>query len=173
MKEKLVFIFAMQREADMVRLPEDDNIRKEIVGISMLDNLPQVSEDEIIINLGYCGSNSIKVGTIVEPSIATDLRTGAQIKLDHLFDTPTTECFTSDEFVTKSTQDEPCVYDMELYKIAQLPHKALYSLKIVSDNLNLEDCEKYNDETAWEKCLEILNDKLKDKFDIDILKASE
>jgi hypothetical protein len=48
---------------------------------------------------------------------------------------------------------------MELYKLAkQLPHKKFYTLKIVSDNLNENDCEQYNDEAAWAKVKSILEE---------------
>ena len=45
---------------------------------------------------------------------------------------------------------------MELFKIMKLPHKALYVLKIVSDNLDEADCEAFNDAAAWEKVRELL-----------------
>lgn len=43
----------------------------------------------------------------------------------------------------------PAVYDMELAKLARIPCAALYSLKIVSDNLNEADCESFSDADVW------------------------
>ena len=53
----------------------------------------------------------------------------------------------------------PSVYDMELRKIAALPHKKLYALKIVSDNLDEADCEAFEDVAAWEKIRRLLREK--------------
>jgi hypothetical protein len=45
---------------------------------------------------------------------------------------------------------------MELFKINKLPHKRLYALKIVSDNMNEADCEAFNDAVAWDRVRELL-----------------
>ena len=50
------------------------------------------------------------------------------------------------------------IYDMELFKISQLPHKKIYSLKIVSDNLNEKDCESFNDQRCWNKINKLLKE---------------
>jgi hypothetical protein len=45
---------------------------------------------------------------------------------------------------------------MELFKIRKLPHKALYVLKIVSDNLDEKVCEAFDDAAAWDRVRELL-----------------
>ena len=45
---------------------------------------------------------------------------------------------------------------MELFKIRKLPHKELYCLKIVSDNLIETDCEAFRDDEAWERVRTLL-----------------
>ena len=45
---------------------------------------------------------------------------------------------------------------MELAKLARIPCKALYTLKIVSDDLNEAACEAFSDADAWSKVRELL-----------------
>jgi hypothetical protein len=146
------YLFAMQREADQINIEN-----KILVGINAIE-LPQTTEDDILVNIGYCGATAdIPVGTIVEPSEAYDAVTGDKVMIDKLFGCEDIKCFTANEFVTEPIEENRNIYDMELYKLAKLlPHKKIYSLKIVSDNLNENDCEQYNDQAAWAKIKDIL-----------------
>ena len=146
----IYYLFAMPREAECIDV---DN--KFIVGINAV-NVPQTTEDDIIVNIGYCGAYNVKVGTIIEPSEAYEVGSGNCAKIDRIFGCEDIKCFTASEFVTEPIVDHKSIYDMELYKLAQLPHKRIYSLKIVSDNLNENDCDQYNDAAAWKKIQEIL-----------------
>lgn len=155
----IYYLFAMQREADQI-----DVENKILVGINAIE-LPNTTNDDILVNIGYCGATSdIQVGTIVEPSEVFDAKTGDRVVIDKLFGCEDIKCFTADEFVTEPIEENRNIYDMELYKLAQLPHKKIYSLKIVSDNLNENDCEKYNDQVAWSKIKDIL-----EKFKYEII----
>lgn len=146
------FLFAMQREADMIDVPN-----KFIIGINGTE-MPETTKEDIIVNLGYCGAYNISVGEIIEPSVvfATDSRKKRNI--GHIFNAKRVMCYTSNEFVTKPIVNFESIYDMELYKIAELPHKKLFSLKIVSDNLNEKDCENFNDKECWDKIKELLKE---------------
>lgn len=146
------YLFAMQREADQV-----DIENKFIVGINAVD-LPTTTENDTIVNIGYCGATAdIPVGTIVEPSAAYEAISGDRVCIDRLFGCEDIKCFTANQFVTEPIEECRNIYDMELYKLAkQLPHKKFYALKIVSDNLNENDCEQYNDQAAWAKIKDIL-----------------
>lgn len=145
------FLFAMEREADMIDVPN-----KYIIGING-ENMPITTKDDILVNLGYCGAYDIKVGTIVEPNYVFDIKTHKRRVLNRTFNTKRARCYTSDKFVTKPMVKFESIYDMELFKIMQLPHKKVYSLKIVSDNLNEQDCENFNDKQCWDKVKELLN----------------
>ena len=152
------YLFAMPREAEQL-----DVENKVIVGINAVDT-PKITEDDIIVNIGYCGATAdIPVGTIVEPSEAYDAITRDKVVIDKIFGCEDIKCFTASEFVTEPIEENRNIYDMELYKIAKLPHKKLYTLKIVSDNLNENDCEQYNDKAAWAKIKDIL-EKFKDEI---------
>ena len=145
------YLFAMPREAEQVNIEN-----KFIVGINAVD-LPNTTNEDIIVNIGYCGATAdIPVGTIVEPSVAYDAITKDKAEIDRIFGCEDIKCFTANEFVTEPIEDNKNIYDMELYKLTKLPHKKIYALKIVSDNLNENDCEQYNDQAAWAKIKDIL-----------------
>ena len=145
------YVFAMPREAEML-----DVENKVIVGINAVEP-PVTTEDDIIVNIGYCGATAdIPIGTIVEPSIVYDAISGDSASIDKIFGCEDIKCFTANEFVTEPIEESKNIYDMELYKLTKLPHKKIYTLKIVSDNLNENDCEQYNDQAAWAKIKDIL-----------------
>ena len=152
------YLFAMPREAEHI-----DVENKFVVGINAVD-LPTTTNEDIIVNIGYCGATAdIPVGTIVEPSTVYDAISRDKANIDKLFGCRDIKCFTANEFVTEPIEECNNIYDMELYKLTKLPHKKIYSLKIVSDNLNESDCEQYNDAAAWEKIRNIL-EKFKDEI---------
>jgi hypothetical protein len=145
------YLFAMPREAEQIEVEN-----KYIVGINAVD-LPDITAEDTIVNIGYCGATrDISVGTIVEPSIVYSAITGESAKIDKIFGCEDIKCFTADDFVTEPIEENKNIYDMELYKLTKLPHKKIYALKIVSDNLNESDCEQYNDQEAWAKIKNIL-----------------
>lgn len=146
------YLFAMERESSMIDVPN-----KYIIGINGT-NMPQTTKDDILINLGYCGAYKVNVGTIVEPNVVFDVNTRKKKCINKKFNVEKIRCYTSDEFVTKPIVNFESIYDMELFKIAQIPHKKLYSLKIVSDNLNEKDCESFNDQQCWNKIKKILKE---------------
>lgn len=152
------YVFAMPREAEQL-----DVENKVIVGINAVEPI-ETTEDDVIVNIGYCGATAdIPVGTIVEPSIVYDAVSRDSAVVDKIFGCEDIKCFTANEFVTEPIEERNNIYDMELYKLTKLPHKKIYSLKIVSDNLNENDCEQYNDQASWAKIKDIL-EKFKDEI---------
>ncbi len=98
---------------------------------------------EPVINVGFCGSNSLPKGTVTEVYRTfrfidhtvgfVDYRNGWPIsKTGH-------DCFTSNDFVTEDDSEEPVLYDMELNYIAAFPIRLIGSVKIVSDNLCVDE----------------------------------
>ena len=142
-------LVAMEREAESLGLP------CELIGIGGTA-LPRTSPDDILVNAGYCGGYKVPVGSVVEPCSAGDYRTGESIPLARHFACRTYPCYTSDSFVTEPRNGEPAIYDMELWKIRRLPHRKLYCLKIVSDNLDEAACEAFDDCGAWNRVRELL-----------------
>ena len=135
---------AMQREADSLGIP------CKVIGIKAPD-LPETTEDDILVNVGYCGAVEIPVGTIVEPDETASYEFDEGSALKTHFDCLHVPCFTAEKFVTEPCSVFPSIYDMELLKIAKLPHKELYVLKIVSDNLDEADCEKFDNAEVWQR----------------------
>jgi hypothetical protein len=142
-------LVAMEREAQALGLP------CELIGIGGT-NLPQTSPDDILVNVGYCGGYRVPVGSVVEPCMAGSYRTGETVPLTRHLSLISYPCFTADTFVTKPLDGSPAIYDMELWKITQLPHRKLYCIKIVSDNLDEAACEAYDSREAWDRVRKLL-----------------
>ena len=142
-------LVAMEREAEALGVP------CEVIGIGAT-HLPETTEEDILVNVGYCGGYGIPVGTVVEPLFTENCQTGQVRDLEPHFPCESYPCITSDSFVIEPLYECPAIYDMELWQVSSLPHQKLYALKIVSDNLDEADCEAYNGEAAWERVRELL-----------------
>jgi len=149
---KIHILVAMKREAEYLGLPCS------VIGIGA-ESLPNINPNDVIVNIGFCGANGIKPGTIIEPSEAVSLETGERIPLNQNFDCLHTPCYTAESFVDKPLFETGCICDMELFKIARIPCRKLYVLKIVSDNLNEEECESFCGKERWAVIREMLKGK--------------
>ena len=148
-------LVAMEREGEALGLPF------EVVGIGAT-TIPPISPEDTIINVGYCGGDGLKPGTVVEAVISVDAVTGEWTDLPVHFSGKSVcgvipaICITSPTFVTKPLVSGPAVYDMELAKLARIPCAGLYSLKIVSDNLDEQACEAFSDADVWNHVREMV-----------------
>ena len=147
--DRIRILVAMEREAEALGIP------CEIIGIGAKD-LPETAENDILVNVGYCGGYRIPVGTVIEPRFVCDSRTAEVKDLVLHFPCENRLCVTSDTFVTEPLYEAPAIYDMELWKISGLPCKKLYCLKIVSDNLDEKACEVFDDAGAWDRVKKML-----------------
>lgn len=139
----------------VVATPEEYKLAKErfkgkkviqtgVGGINVIQKLRKIPKWVKIINFGYVGSAGIPVGTEIIVGYcghyhkteyseeAWELEEGKH----------TTWCLTSDEFVEEYTGAGCPVFDMELAYICALGFKKVRSIKIVSDNLSLEQYEE-------------------------------
>ena len=104
--------------------------------------------DMDVLNVGYAGSNSLDVGTRVQVSIVNTHKYNVQfdeegVELDRISDDlPAVPCYTASDFVTKTKVKDPAVFDMELAYLAALGFRKLYSIKVVSDKLNVKQYER-------------------------------
>lgn len=158
------YLIAMPREADIFeRVSEKCPVGSiEIIGIGAT-NMGEYGKDDVLVNIGYAGGHRIPVGALVEPTHAMNAEEHEAIKIDQLFPIEHRVCFTSGEFVTEPIVTYRSIYDMELFKIAQQPHKKLYSIKIVSDNLDEKDCESFNEEAIWRVAAGYISEYLKEE----------
>lgn len=155
------YLIAMPREAKMLRqagqIPEGEIC---ITGIGAII-LPETTPHDILVNVGYAGGHLVGKGTIVEPEFVVSANTGHARYIDKIFKADAhCRCYTCSGFQTEPIRQVQAVYDMELFKIMQLPHKKIYALKIVSDSLDEAECESYEDAHAWARVaqmLEVLN----------------
>lgn len=76
----------MSREAEALGIP------CKVIGIGAVF-LPEMAEDDIIVNVRYCGPVEIKPGTIVEPDETVSYETGEGRKLATQFDVLHVPCF--------------------------------------------------------------------------------
>lgn len=119
-------------------------VKTGVGGINVVKKLKRLPKWLKITNFGYVGSNVLPIGT--------EIRVG-ESRLYHpnvIYNEPeytldkesTIKCFTSNDFVLKTNIKKPCVFDMELAYILALGFKRVESIKIVSDNLSLNEYEQ-------------------------------
>ena len=150
LKKNVRILVAHQREADALGLP------CEIIGIGATD-LPETTENDILVNIGYCGAYQIPVGILVEPRTVNS--GDGWEPLQTAFRCIHAPCYTAEEFVTEPYSQMPAIYDMELGKVMKLPHKELFALKIVSDNLDESACEAFESKEAWDYAKRLLQER--------------
>ena len=143
-------IVAMEREAESLRKAGCEKVIH-ICGIGATD-LPKTEPGDVILNIGYAGSLGLKVGTVCVPTGVYDKKEDWFITLNKEIGSNSVLCVTATEFVEGGDGNHypsNTVFDMELGRIAHLPHKRLVSFKIVSDACNEKDCEAFDDDACW------------------------
>lgn len=108
---------------------------------NVFETLKDIPRDTPITNIGYAGSNVIPKGTVCSigeckhyhPNVEYE-ETSYKLNGDYV-------CYTSDDFVTYTDIEEPVVFDMELYAILSMGFTNVTAIKIISDNLSIEEYE--------------------------------
>lgn len=114
-----------------------------------------------VINVGFAGSNTIPRGTVCKVSKTyryrevdvdfEDYRNGYELSPDGY------PCYTANDFVSETDIEEPALFDMELNYIAPFRFKLLGAVKIVSDNLHIDEYDEsisLDDEKIWNEVRE-------------------
>lgn len=111
-------------------------------GVNVIQALKHLPKDTKIMNIGYCGSNTLAIGTKVYVSdvksyhkVADFYEPTIPLKLWRPLGSECCSCYTSTDFVTKTNIKEPCVFDMELAFICSM-FDDVRAIKVVSDKLN-------------------------------------
>lgn len=121
---------------------------------------------DLFINVGYAGSNTLKVGEVVRISRSYALEPPKKVKVDLPYQPEylpigsfmdVYPCYTSYDFVTSySGDDKPVVFDMELNYLCAFGLSPLYSYKIISDNLSVNEYEEFDAEKSWQKLKDMI-----------------
>ena len=142
----MLIVIATQNEINLVEQLGFKGNPILITGVGAMNtirSLASISRDTEILNIGYCGSNNIAIGTLCKIGKVLMFHPNVEYNEDPIYLTNgTTICYTSSDFVQSTTIEEPCVFDMELAFIASMGFKRLHSIKVVSDNLNYKEYEK-------------------------------
>ncbi len=145
----MIIVIATDEELQLVeRLGYKNNpvLITGVGAINVINALKHLPKDTPILNIGYCGSNKYEVGKKV--MIGQVKTYHENVSFDEKFIACTIDggweiakCYTSTDFVLETKIKEPCVFDMELAYIRAM-FDSVKSIKVVSDNLNVEDYEK-------------------------------
>ena len=132
-------------------------IGKQKTAIGLTKYLCENDKPDLIINIGYAGSTSAKIGSWVSINKSYNLEwdiTGEQkysmddlggqdlVTIDELEKLP---CYSAECFVNNTDIKDNVIFDMELHSVsllADLYNIPLVSLKKVSDNLSMDDYYK-------------------------------
>lgn len=114
----------------------------------------------LIINVGYAGAKGIDIGKVVcvKNSHCLEFPTKANTGIINCVELSSEEegydCYTSFDFVEKTKIEGKALFDMELAYIARFVYCKLYSIKIVSDNLDYNTFKEFNSDKAWRQVIE-------------------
>ena len=143
---KEVIVIATKEELKLISDPMFLDVPIIITGVggtNIIKALKDLPRDTQILNIGYAGSNTLEIGTSVSVGKVHTYHPKAEFSETESYNLTigTHTCYTSTDFVTQCDFKEPCVFDMELAFICALGFKQVRSIKIVSDNLNIEEYE--------------------------------
>lgn len=137
-----MILIASRAELDLV---EDTNEPIIITGEGaegIIRALRDIPRETPIKNIGYAGSNLIRVGTKCRVSRAQFYYHKADIESTEYILDGEYPCYTAGDFVTSTNIKEPCLFDMELAYILALGFENVVAEKTVSDNLNIKEYQK-------------------------------
>ena len=157
-------------------------IGKQKTAIGLTKYLCENDKPDLIINIGYAGSTSAKIGSWVSINKSYNLEwdiTGEQkysmddlggqdlLTIDELEKLP---CYSAECFVNNTDIKDNVIFDMELHSVsllADLYNIPLVSLKKVSDNLSMDDYYKTVEDNRLmelESSVKFIEKFLKDKY---------
>lgn len=142
-EDKLIVV-ATEEEYKLAkeRFKDHNVIKTGVGGINVIETLKDIKRDEQIVNFGYVGSNTIPVGTELKVGLCELYHPNVEYEEKRYNLGGTIRCLTSNDFVLKTKIKEPVVFDMELAYICAMGFEKLESIKIVSDNLSIEQYEE-------------------------------
>lgn len=151
----LYIICAEENEAEKITIKSKD-VAIQVTGAGLYNVLKtpklDINRDDIVLNIGYAGSNLFKPGEIFSVCTCQRLQPSKTIKEEKQYLFPYyflgADCYTADDFVEKAPQQLPLV-DMELYYLS-LIYPGIRAIKIISDNLNYSEYKKTDFADSWD-----------------------
>ena len=148
---KPIIVVATEEEEEIAkkRFKGHKIIKTGVGGINVVRTLKNIPKWHEITNFGYAGSDHLPIGTEVKVGYCshyhdTEYDEIAYWKLGTIEDQ--IWCYTSDEFVEEYDGGHAgfagVIFDMELAYILALGFKKVESIKIISDNLSLNQYEE-------------------------------
>lgn len=159
------YIFGTEEEADsFFKAAKGDMTigRIEVVGAGAED-LKWHSEQDVLVNIGYCCAYKVIPGMIIEPSYVMNAKTREIIRITPVFPVENRICITSLEPVKDPIVDYASIYDMELFRIASSHFGVVHSLKIVNGSIEDGETKNINKEEQWAKVVELVRQCLKNE----------
>lgn len=147
----MIVVAAKHEELDIMPSLVDEADKVIVTGVGALNvwkALQNEPRDELIVNVGYCGSNTLPIGTLCSPEEVELYHPNVSYTekelegLDAYIDMNHAKCYTGIDFVTETKIKEPVIFDMELAFIVGMGFEYIRAVKKVSDNLSLKEYEE-------------------------------
>lgn len=140
----MLIVVATKEEYEVAKKRyKGEDIIKTGVGFGNVYNaLSKIDRNTKILNFGYAGSNSIPIGTTCRVGISENYHPNVKFKEKRYKLKGEYRCLTNNDFVLTTDIKEPVLFDMELYAIMSMGFKKVESIKIVSDNLSINQYNK-------------------------------
>lgn len=138
-----MIVVAMAEETKLLDISKEPVLITGIGALNVINALQGLDRNTPIINIGYAGSNKLPIGTRVLVGEVKLYHPNAEYPENVKCLSGNTPCYTSCDFVTSTDIEEPCVFDMELAFILALGFKDVTAVKVVSDNLSVEQFDEH------------------------------
>jgi len=133
----------------------------DVVGVGAQDML-RYREEDTVINIGYCRSNNVITGMIIEPSYVLSATTGEIIRITPVFPVESRLCVTCDRLENETMKNCFAIYDTELFNIAANHKGKVHALKIVEGRLSFGGRPNVNELEQWAKVVELVRRSIKE-----------
>ena len=146
-KDKMIVV-ATEEEYKLAkeRFKHQKIVQTGVGPLNVIETLRKYPKWTKIINFGYAGSKTIPIGTEVKIGYSASYHPKVYyLDMAYILDNEESDvwCYTQADFIEPEEAEENAVYDMELAYICALGFKDVKSIKIISDNCNQEEYNKF------------------------------
>ena len=143
-----MIVVATEAEYNKFKSDSEETIMTGVGYGNVYKALANIPRDTPILNIGYAGSNNIPIDTVCHIGECRSYHPNVEIN-ENIYHLPGDYiCYTSNDFVLQTDIKEPVIFDMELYAILSMGFTNVKAIKIISDNLSIDEYEsKINKES--------------------------